>query len=119
MTTNPAKISVRFVLTLHDGQLDTLRDVATRCIDTVRQKDTGTLRYDWYLSSNGKACVVLETYESSEALLAHIGNVGPLLGELMELGTGELELFGEPSDELRKAIAAFEPVIHTTLETLD
>jgi hypothetical protein len=37
----------------------------------------------------------------------------------MELGTGELELFGEPSDELRKAIAAFEPVIHTTLETLD
>ena len=71
-----SKISVRFVLTLHDGQIDALRDVAMRCVAAVRDKDTGTLQYDWYLSPNGKECVVLETYESSEALLEHMGNVG-------------------------------------------
>lgn len=113
-----SKISVRFVLTLHDGRIDALRGIATKCVAAVREKDTGTLQYDWYLSPDGKECVVLETYESSEAFLDHMGNVGPLLGELMELGTGHLDIFGEPSHELREAAAAFEPAIHKAIDRL-
>ena len=45
-------------------------------------------------------------------MLAHLGNVGPLLGRLVYLGGGlELAVFGDPSAALRDAIAAFQPRI--------
>jgi hypothetical protein len=47
---------------------------------------------------------------ASEAVMAHLGNIGELSGPLHELAplTG-LMIFGSPSDELRQAIEHVEP----------
>ena len=56
---------------------------AERCVAIVRAKDPGTLLYDWYLSADEKECLVRETYASSEAMLAHMANVGAELQAMM------------------------------------
>lgn len=45
-----------------------------------------------------------EVYENSDALLAHMEHLGDLIGELNELGTMSVELFGTPSPELKEAM---------------
>jgi hypothetical protein len=40
--------------------------------------------------------------ESTDSVLAHIGNLGDLLGQLMVVSDLTLELFGDPSPELRQ-----------------
>ena len=42
--------------------------------------EPGTLHYDWFFSEDETKCVVREVYANSDAMLAHLGNVGELLG---------------------------------------
>ena len=93
--------------------LSDFKQLAAELLDAVRS-EAGTLQYDWFFSDDSSQCVVRETYRSSDALLAHLGNAGPSLGRLVELGGGlKLEVFGEPSATLLNAIAAFEPTIYS------
>jgi hypothetical protein len=83
----------------------------------ITANEPGTLQYDWFMNEDETQCVVRETYASSDAVLAHIGNVGELLGTIIQLGGGlELEVFGNPSDELREAAEALKPVVYTQLQ---
>ena len=40
-------------------------------IKQVKEKDTGTLQADWFISSDKTECEIRETYASSESALAH------------------------------------------------
>lgn len=54
-----------------------------------------------------------ETSASSEAILAHMANLGDLIGNLAELGGGlEIEAFGNPSSELLAAASDLHPVVY-------
>ena len=91
---------------------DQFTQLAAEAMATIRG-EPGTLQHDWFLSDDGTRCVVRETYASSDAFLAHLAGVGPLLGRLVELGGGlELEVFGEPSAAVRDALAPFRPRIY-------
>lgn len=113
-----SKIQVLARITVNEGKLEELIEAGKTALAAVREKDPGTQRYDWYVSADKKTVTVLETYESSEAVMAHLGNVGAVLGALGGLGTMELEVFGEPSEELAAAAAAMKPKVHSTLFTL-
>ena len=41
----------------------------------AREKDTGTLAYDWFLSKDGTACEVREAYVDEDALIEHAFHV--------------------------------------------
>jgi quinol monooxygenase YgiN len=41
----------------------------------AREKDTGTLAYDWYLSKDGTECEVREAYVDADALVDHAFHV--------------------------------------------
>jgi len=80
----------------------------------VASGEPGLLQYDWFFTADETACVVRETYESSDAVLAHLGAVGEILGPVVELGGGlELELFGSPSTQLLQALEAFSPACYS------
>jgi len=97
--------------TIAAGDLEEFKQLAAQALDAARG-EAGTVQYDWFFSDDDTQCVVRETYADSDAVLAHLGNVGPLLGRLVYLGGGlELAVFGDPSAALRDAIAAFEPRI--------
>lgn len=73
---------------------------------TAVRGESGALQYDWFFNEDQTKCVVLEKYESSEAVLAHLANSGALIGKLAVLAGGlELDVFGNLSPELRKALA--------------
>lgn len=92
--------------------LAAFKEVAARALELTRAEAT-TLQYDWFFSDDETRCVVRETYANSDAVLAHLANVGELIGKLAELGGGlEIEAFGDPSPELLEAAAAFEPTIY-------
>jgi quinol monooxygenase YgiN len=76
-----SEIQVTARLRIHDGKLEEFKDVAEKCMESVRTKDTGTLQYDWFFNADHTECVVRETYRDSEAVLEHMANLG---GELME-----------------------------------
>jgi quinol monooxygenase YgiN len=67
----------------------------------IAKSEPGVLQYDWFFDDTQTVCVVRETYQDSEALLAHITTMGATLNTLSELGGGcELEMFGDPSPQL-------------------
>ncbi len=89
------------------------KEVAAQALATA-STEAGTLQYDWFFNDDETRCVVRETYSSSEAALAHLANVGALLGRLVALGGGaELVVFGNPSPALREATAGLQPVVHS------
>ena len=88
------------------------KQTATEISEIVRG-EPGTLQQDWFLSADETRCVVRETYADSAAALAHVGNVGPKLMALAELGGGiQIEIFGRPNDELAGVLAGFGAVTY-------
>ncbi len=109
------QVTVR--LQIHQGKLAEFKEVAARCMQSVREKDTGTLQYDWFLSDDESVCVVREAYRDSDAVFEHIGNLGDAMGELLAVSDMELEVFGSPSPELVEATADLAPRVYSAFQT--
>ena len=62
-------------LTVRPGCLEGFKKQAAELIRITRERDTGTLRYDSFLSSDGTECEVREAYTGPEALIEHNRNV--------------------------------------------
>lgn len=84
------------------GKLDGFKKQAAEIIRQVKEKDTGTLRYDWFLSSDETDVEILEAYVSSDAWVEHRKNVGEALDVLFNeyAENHNVLVFGEPSPEL-------------------
>jgi quinol monooxygenase YgiN len=80
----------------------------------IAADEPGVLQYDWFFNADETACVVRETFESSDAILGHLGRVGDILGPVVQLGGGlEIEMFGSPSAEVLQALEAFSPTCYS------
>lgn len=94
------------------GDLAEFKQLAAQLLERTKG-EAGALRYDWFLNADETKCVVRETYENFDAVLAHMANVGELLGKLAELGGGlEIEGFGPASPQLAEAAAAMHPALY-------
>ncbi len=113
---NELQTTVRF--RIHDGKLDEFRSLAAQCMDIVRTKDTGTLQYDWFLSADGKECVLRERYQDSAAVLEHAMNLGDLTGKIVGVSDPELEFFGAPSADLLAALAMLQPRVYSAFQSI-
>jgi quinol monooxygenase YgiN len=113
---NTLQLTARFVI--HKGKLEKFKEVAKACMRSTKEKDTGTMQYDWYFNATGTECVARETYADSDAVLAHISNLGPLLGELLAISDFYPELYGTPSEALKNATAALKPKIYDHFQSL-
>lgn len=106
------QINARFP-SIPSGSLAEFKDLAAQALE-ITKAEAGTLQYDWFFNADETVCVVRETYANSDAVLAHMGNLGAVLGSLVELGGGlELEVFGSPSAQLLEAGAALGPSVYS------
>lgn len=98
---------------IHEGNLDEFKKVANECIAVTKEKDPGTLQYDWFLNPDQSEFVVRESYSNSDAVLAHLGNLGELFDKILQLADFSIEVYGDPSEELQKAAAALKPGVYS------
>ncbi len=105
-------------LAIHEGKLDEFKGLAGRCMAVVREKDSGTLQYDWFINDEGTECVIRERYRDSGAVLEHAANLGDLMGRLMTVSDPVIEIYGSPTDALLEAIAALRPRVFAAYQSI-
>ena len=96
-----ATLEVSAHLTVRSGQLDGFKKQAAECIRITKEKDTHTLRYDWFLSSDGE-CEVREAYTGPEGLIEHNKNVFEARTKLFNdyADNHFMTIYGEPIPQL-------------------
>ena len=89
-------------LKVRDGELEGFREQAAEMMRQTRDKDTKTLRYDWFLKDDGTECEVREGYVDADGLLEHAHNVFEAREKLFrDHAYGhEMTIYGEPSPAL-------------------
>ena len=99
-----SEFEVRARLKVRDGQIAGFKRQAAETMRQTREKDTGTLAYDWFLSSDGTQCEVREAYVDADALVDHAFHVrearDALFAEFAE--DHKMFVYGEPSPRLKE-----------------
>ncbi len=62
-------------MTVRPGCLEGFKNQAAELIRITKEKDTRTLRYDWFLSTDGAECEVREAYTAPEGLIEHNSHI--------------------------------------------
>lgn len=97
------EVSVR--MKIRDGQLAGLQRQAAHCVRETREKDTKTLRYDWFVNGDGSECETREAYLDSDGVIAHrVANVGEGTNELLRRFADDpvVTVYGDASPELKE-----------------
>lgn len=92
-----------------DGKLDEFKALCARFIEKT-QTEPGCLYYGFCFDGSLAHC--REGYRNAEALLAHLDNVGAILGEALKIAEiVRLEIAGPEAElaKLRSPLAAFNP----------
>jgi hypothetical protein len=89
-------------LTVRPGQLEGLKKQAAECIRITKEKDTRTLRYDWFLTADGTECEVHEAYTGPEGLIEHNGHIAEARSKLFKdyADNHFMTFYGEASQPL-------------------
>ena len=95
-------------MTVRPGQLEGFKKQAAECIRITKEKDTHTLRYDWFLSRDGTECEVRESYTSPEGLIEHNHNIFEARTKLFEYYADNhfMTAYGEPTPQLLELVKA-------------
>ena len=95
-------------MTVRPGQLEGFKKQAAECIRITREKDTQTLRYDWFVSNDGTECEVREAYSSPDGLIEHNRNILAARTKLFaEYADNHfMTFYGEPTPQLAALLKA-------------
>ena len=91
-------------LKIRPGQLEGFKVQAAEIMRLTREKDTQTIRYDWFIIEDGTECEVHEAYLSEQGLIEHNTHVMDARAVLFEKYAYDhrMTVFGEISPELRE-----------------
>ena len=95
-------------MTVRPGQLEGFKRQAAELIRITREKDTHTLRYDWFLSTDGTECEVREAYTGPEGLIEHNTHIVEARTRLFRdyADNHYMTVYGEPSQRLLDLLKA-------------
>jgi quinol monooxygenase YgiN len=99
---------VRF--TFHEGKVEEFKRLSAECMEIVRAKEPGTLRYDTYFNADESQAMAIERFVDSDALLQHGANLAHLMDAILATGECHGELLGDLSPELRANFVEGGPV---------
>lgn len=105
-------------LKIHDGKLNEFKEIAAQSFAITKEKDPGTLQYDWFMDEYQTECVVRERYTDSNAVFAYLANLADIFEKVMQVADFSLEVYGAPSEELLKAIATMKSKVYSFYQGL-
>jgi quinol monooxygenase YgiN len=93
-------------LKVRDGELDGFKHQAAHMIKATRDLDTNTVRYDWFLSEDGR-----ESYVDADALIEHSQHIAEARNKLFSDFADDhtVQFYAEPSSALAEALKAMPP----------
>jgi len=99
------------------GQMDNFRKLVPRLVAAVAE-EPGTLAYEWSFQPDEKTYNVMEVYQNSDALAAHLKHVSAEF--LKELGqvrkTTKAIVFGLPDAQVKEALARLDPMYTSPID---
>jgi len=100
---------VYWVVTL-DVDMDKFKPVVERLVADT-QKEPGTIMYVYTVGPDNKRVDIIERYKDSAAALSHLQKTfGPYQQDFMAAAKlVGFVIYGAPNDELRNALADFQP----------
>jgi quinol monooxygenase YgiN len=89
-------------MSVRAGCLEGFKKQAAEMIRITKEKDSATLRYDWFISSDGTECEVREAYTGPEGLIEHNSHIIEARAKLFkDYADGHfMTVYGETSQEL-------------------
>lgn len=81
------------------GQAERLRDLAGQSFERACAADPGTWGYEWFFDEVGN-CVALDIYENAQAMVAHMANCGPIMGQILQIAESRTIVFGALPPEI-------------------
>ena len=103
-----ASLELSAHMTVRPGCLEGFKRQAAECIGITREKDTRTLRYDWFLSLDGTECEVREAYTDPDGLIEHNRNILEARTKLFKdyADNHFMTVYGEPVPQLVDLVKA-------------
>ena len=95
-------------MTVRPGCLEGFKKQAAECVRITKEKDTRTLRYDWFISSDGTECEVREAYTGPEGLIEHNSHILEARTKLFQdyADNHFMTIYGDPSPRLLELFKA-------------
>jgi hypothetical protein len=107
---HPEKVvSIHPYFRVHPGKMAEAKDLLRQMVEQTRGESTN-LHYDFTI--NGDVVFCREAYVEAEGLLAHVENIGPLLGELLKISDVlRLEIHGTAAnlEKLKGPLGSHKP----------
>jgi quinol monooxygenase YgiN len=117
------RFEVRARLKVREGKLEGFKRQAAEMMRQTKEKDIGTLAYDWFLSADGTQCEVHEAYVDADALVDHAIHVHEARDAMFAefAYDHQMTLYGEPSPRLAELVKriGMSPTLFTSLQTLE
>ena len=98
-------------LKIRPGELDGFKQQAAELLRQAKEKDTKTLRYDWFISDDGTECEVRESYVDADALIEHSQHIAEARNAIFRDFAYDhtVQFYAEPSPALAEALMAMPP----------
>ena len=99
-----ANLELHAHMKIRPGQLEGFTAQAAELMRLTREKDTQTVRYDWFIIEDGTECEVHEAYLSGQGLIEHNTHVMDARTILFDNYAYDhrMTVFSEISQELRE-----------------
>lgn len=77
----------------------------------VREREPGTLLYEWHIGEDGTTCHILEGYEGDAALIAHVEGINAHFARRLFalIEPRRFTVYGAPGEAARAALAPLKP----------
>jgi quinol monooxygenase YgiN len=118
-----SQFEVRAQLKVREGKLEGFKQQASELMQVTRESDTGTLAYDWFLSTDGTECEVREAYVDADALVDHAFHVRAAREALFAEFAYDhrMTFYGEPSPRLAELLERIgvDATVFTLIQALE
>ena len=107
----PENINLLLELAVNPGRFDDLKTLIAELVEANRN-EAGMLTHEWAISDDRQVCHIYERFQDSAAVVTHVQSFGTNFAsrffEILKLT--RLVIYGEPSVQLKDALAEANPV---------
>lgn len=97
---------------INQGELDNFKALMNEMVEATQANEPNTTNYEWFISDDDQTCHMCERYADSAAMMTHLAAFGENFVDrlLAAVAPTRLVVYGNPSAEVREALAGFGPV---------